>query len=99
VTRYFTEADPGVIKGVGLVVDAPTAAIFIANGAKFVVGPLTNPRGAKLCNRRRIAYSPGCGSATRIGYGAELGAEMVQAAPRRLGRRAAYDKAMMSCPN
>ena len=53
--------------GVGSVVDAPTAGLYIANGAKFVVGPLTNPEVAKLCNRRKIAYSPGCGSATEIG--------------------------------
>ena len=53
--------------GVGSVVDAPTAGVFIANGAKFVVGPLLNPDVAKLCNRRKIAYSPGCGSATEIG--------------------------------
>uniref|UniRef100_UPI003F9A6A66 hypothetical protein n=1 Tax=Rhodoblastus sp. TaxID=1962975 RepID=UPI003F9A6A66 len=64
VTRHFAEADPNVIMGVGSVVDAPTAGVFIANGAKFVVGPLLNADVAKLCNRRKIPYSPGCGSAT-----------------------------------
>ncbi|RPH58377.1 MAG: bifunctional 4-hydroxy-2-oxoglutarate aldolase/2-dehydro-3-deoxy-phosphogluconate aldolase, partial [Burkholderiales bacterium] len=67
VTRHFASADPSVIMGVGSIVDAPTAAIYIANGARFVVGPLLNPEVARLCNRRGIPYSPGCGSATEIG--------------------------------
>ena len=74
--------------GVGSVVDAPTAGIFIANGAKFVVGPLLNPDVAKVCNRRKIPYSPGCGSASEIGYAEELGCEIVKVFPGRVGRRA-----------
>ncbi len=52
-----------------------------ANGAKFVVGPLTNPDVAKLCNRRKIAYSPGCGSASEVNYAHELGCEIVKIFP------------------
>ena len=36
VTYHFAKADPSVIMGVGSIVDAPTAGIYIANGAKFV---------------------------------------------------------------
>ena len=67
VTRHFASTDPSVIMGVGSVVDAPTAGIYIANGARFVVGPLLNAEVARLCNRRKVPYSPGCGSATEIG--------------------------------
>jgi len=81
VTRHFAKADPSVIMGVGSVVDAPTAGLYIANGAKFVVGPLTNVEVAKLCNRRKIAYSPGCGSATEIANAEELGCEIVKVFP------------------
>jgi 2-dehydro-3-deoxyphosphogluconate aldolase/(4S)-4-hydroxy-2-oxoglutarate aldolase len=81
VTRYFDKADPSIIMGVGSIVDAPTAGIYIANGAKFVVGPLLNPDVAKVCNRRKIPYSPGCGSATEIGYAEELGCEIVKVFP------------------
>jgi 2-dehydro-3-deoxyphosphogluconate aldolase/(4S)-4-hydroxy-2-oxoglutarate aldolase len=81
VTRHFAKADPSVIMGVGSIVDAPTAGLFIANGAKFVVGPLLNPDVAKLCNRRKVAYSPGCGSASEIGYAEELGCEIVKVFP------------------
>ena len=70
-----------MILGVGSIVDAPTAALYIANGANFVVGPLPNPDVAKVCNRRKIAYSPGCGSASEIGYAEELGCEIVKVFP------------------
>jgi 2-dehydro-3-deoxyphosphogluconate aldolase/(4S)-4-hydroxy-2-oxoglutarate aldolase len=81
VTKYFAKADPSVIMGVGSIVDAPTAGIYIANGAKFIVGPLLNADVAKVCNRRGIPYSPGCGSATEIGDAQELGCEIVKVFP------------------
>jgi 2-dehydro-3-deoxyphosphogluconate aldolase/(4S)-4-hydroxy-2-oxoglutarate aldolase len=81
VTQHFTKADPSVIMGVGSIVDAPTAGLYIANGANFVVGPMTNAEVAKVCNRRGVAYSPGCGSATEISYAQELGCEIVKVFP------------------
>ncbi len=81
VAQHFAKHDPSVTMGVGSVVDAPTAGIYIANGAKFVVGPLLNADVAKVCNRRGIPYSPGCGSATEIGDAQELGCEIVKVFP------------------
>ena len=99
VTRHFAKADPSVIMGVGSVVDAPTAGVYIANGAKFVVGPLTNPDVAKLCNRRKIPYSPGCGSATEIGAAEELGCEIVKVFPGGSVGGPEFVKAMLGpCP-
>jgi 2-dehydro-3-deoxyphosphogluconate aldolase/(4S)-4-hydroxy-2-oxoglutarate aldolase len=81
LARHFAVADPSVILGVGSVVDAPTAGIYVANGAKFVVGPLLNAEVARFCNRRGVPYSPGCGSATEIGDAQELGSEIVKVFP------------------
>jgi 2-dehydro-3-deoxyphosphogluconate aldolase/(4S)-4-hydroxy-2-oxoglutarate aldolase len=81
VTRHFAKADPSVVMGVGSIVDAPTAGLYIANGANFVVGPMLNPEVARLCNRRMIAYSPGCGSVTEISEAQELGCEIVKVFP------------------
>jgi 2-dehydro-3-deoxyphosphogluconate aldolase / (4S)-4-hydroxy-2-oxoglutarate aldolase len=81
VARHFAKADKSVIMGVGSVVDAPTAGIYIGNGANFVVGPMTNPEVAKLCNRRCIPYSPGCGTATEVSDAHELGCEIVKIFP------------------
>lgn len=81
VNQYFKDVDPSVIMGVGSVIDAPTAALYIANGANFVVGPLLNAEVAKVCNRHCVPYSPGCGSATEVNYAQELGCEIVKVFP------------------
>ena len=81
LSRYLAQEHPEIILGVGSVVDAPTAALYIAYGANFVVGPLLNPEIARLCNRRKIAYSPGCGSVTEIAQAEELGVEIVKVFP------------------
>ncbi len=72
---------PDVMLGVGSVVDAPTAGLYIAAGAAFVVGPVLNPDIARLCNRRQIAYSPGCGSVSEISQAQELGCEIIKVFP------------------
>jgi 2-dehydro-3-deoxyphosphogluconate aldolase/(4S)-4-hydroxy-2-oxoglutarate aldolase len=72
---------PDMILGAGSVVDAPTAALYIASGASFIVGPNMTVEVARLCNRRKISYSPGCGSATEIAAAEELGVEIVKVFP------------------
>ncbi len=81
LVAWADEARPNIILGVGSVVDAPTAALYIASGANFVVGPVLNPEIARLCNRRKIAYSPGCGSVSEIAQAEELGVEIVKIFP------------------
>lgn len=81
VNRHFVKADPTVIMGVGSIIDAPTAGIYIANGANFIVGPMLNPEVARLCNKRGLPYSPGCGSATEVSYAQELGCDIVKVFP------------------
>lgn len=81
LAQHVSQERPDLILGVGSVVDAPTAALYIAYGANFVVGPVLNPDIARLCNRRKIAYSPGCGSATEIAQAEELGVEIVKVFP------------------
>ncbi|WP_408094347.1 bifunctional 4-hydroxy-2-oxoglutarate aldolase/2-dehydro-3-deoxy-phosphogluconate aldolase [Rhodoplanes sp. SY1] len=99
VARHFAKADPSVIMGVGSVVDAPTAGIYIANGAKFVVGPLLNPDVAKVCNRRKIPYSPGCGTMSEISMAEELGCEIVKIFPGDIVGGPAFVKAVLApCP-
>ena len=72
---------PDVILGAGSVLDAPTAALYIANGACFIVSPATDDDSARLCNRRKIAYMPGCGTVTEIAHAEELGCEIVKLFP------------------
>ena len=97
--KYFLDAGTDVIMGVGSIADAPTAALYIANGANFVVGPLLNPEVARLCNRRKIAYSPGCGSVTEIAQAEELGVEIVKVFPgSEVGGPAFVKSVLGPCP-
>jgi len=81
LSRLCARDLPHVILGVGTVLDAPTAALYIANGAHFVVGPSLVADVARLCNRRKIAYLPGCATLTEIGQAEELGVEIVKIFP------------------
>ena len=79
--KYCSRELPDLILGVGSVVDPGTASLFINCGANFVVGPLLNPDVARACNRRKVPYSPGCGSASEISQAEELGCEIVKVFP------------------
>jgi 2-dehydro-3-deoxyphosphogluconate aldolase/(4S)-4-hydroxy-2-oxoglutarate aldolase len=79
--RYCAKELPDMILGVGSVVDPGTASLYINCGANFVVGPILNPDVARTCNRRKIPYSPGCGSASEISQAEELGCEIVKVFP------------------
>ena len=72
---------PGADPGVGSIVDAGTASLYINCGANFVVGPVLNAEAARACNRRKIPYVPGCGSASEISQAEELGCEIVKVFP------------------
>jgi len=99
LAQHVAQAEPDVILGVGSVVDAPTAALYIAAGANFVVGPVLNPEAARLCNRRKVAYMPGCGSASEISQAEELGVEIVKVFPGAAVGGPGFVKAVLGpCP-
>ena len=81
LSQYVAKANPNIILGAGSVMDAPTAAMYIASAANFIVSSILNPEVAVLCNRRKIAYCPGCGSASEIAQAEELGVEIVKLFP------------------
>lgn len=78
---YCRKEYPDLIIGVGSVVDQGTAALYINMGADFIVGSLFNPEIARLCNRRKVGYIPGCGTATEIATAEESGAEIIKIFP------------------
>ncbi|MDV7698960.1 bifunctional 4-hydroxy-2-oxoglutarate aldolase/2-dehydro-3-deoxy-phosphogluconate aldolase [Chryseobacterium soli] len=81
LTKYAAKELPEMMLGVGSVVDAGTASLYIQNGTNFIVSPLLNADMAKVCNRRKISWMPGCGSVSEISYAEELGAEIVKIFP------------------
>jgi 2-dehydro-3-deoxyphosphogluconate aldolase / (4S)-4-hydroxy-2-oxoglutarate aldolase len=72
---------PDMMLGVGSVVDAGTASLYIQMGTNFIVSPILNQDMAKVCNRRKILWSPGCGSLTEINQAEEYGAEICKIFP------------------
>ncbi|MCC6858602.1 MAG: bifunctional 4-hydroxy-2-oxoglutarate aldolase/2-dehydro-3-deoxy-phosphogluconate aldolase [Bryobacterales bacterium] len=97
--RYCAKELPEMILGVGSVVDPVTAGLYINCGANFVVGPVLNPDVAKACNRRKIPYSPGCGSASEISQAEELGCEIVKVFPgKEVGGPAFVKSVKAPCP-
>ena len=81
LNKACEKACPDIIIGVGSVEDAPTAGLYLTNGANFIVGPTFNAEIARLCNRRKIGYMPGCGTLNEIALAEEWGAEIVKAFP------------------
>jgi 2-dehydro-3-deoxyphosphogluconate aldolase/(4S)-4-hydroxy-2-oxoglutarate aldolase len=81
LNKWAQQECPEMIMGVGSVVDEGTAAMYIALGANFIVSPLVDEATARVCNKRKIAWSPGCGTVTEIGRAHELGAEVVKIFP------------------
>lgn len=92
VVKYAATECPGLVMGIGSVVDAPTATLYIQMGANFVVGPLFNPETARTCNRRLIPYIPGCGTVTEIGFAQEAGCDLCKIFPAGCVGGAAFVK-------
>jgi 2-dehydro-3-deoxyphosphogluconate aldolase/(4S)-4-hydroxy-2-oxoglutarate aldolase len=81
VRKWARSEFPDLMIGAGSVSDAPTAAIFMQMGADFIVSPVLNPDVARICNRRKVLWIPGCGTLTEISQAEELGAEIVKIFP------------------
>lgn len=73
--------DPDAMLGAGSIRDPEAADRFIASGARFIVGPSFSPEVARLCNRRRVPYLPGCATPTEIVAAEEWGVELVKVFP------------------
>lgn len=72
---------PGMIMGVGSITDAGAASLYMQLGANFIVTPVLREDIALVCNRRKVLWSPGCGSLTEIARAEELGCEIVKLFP------------------
>jgi 2-dehydro-3-deoxyphosphogluconate aldolase/(4S)-4-hydroxy-2-oxoglutarate aldolase len=97
--RYCAGEMPELILGVGSIVDPGTASLYINCGANFVVAPALNPEVARTCNRRKIPYSPGCGTLSEISQAEELGCEIIKIFPGKEVGGPSFIKAIKGpCP-
>lgn len=81
LNKYALTELPGMMLGVGSVTDAASASAYMLAGANFVVTPVFREDIAIVCNRRKVLWSPGCGSLTEIAQAEELGCELVKLFP------------------
>jgi len=81
LSKYCNVELPEMILGVGSVTDAASASIYMALGANFIVTPVLREDIAMVCNRRKVMWSPGCGTLTEICKAEELGCEIVKLFP------------------
>ena len=81
VDAWCAQNRPEIVLGAGTIVDAPTAALYVAAGANFIVGPQLDEDVARLCNGRKIPYLPGCATVTEIHRAHLLGVEICKLFP------------------
>lgn len=81
LNKYAIKELPGMILGVGSVTDAASASLYMALGANFIVTPVLREDIAIVCNRRKVLFSPGCGSVSDIARAEELGCEIIKLFP------------------
>jgi len=99
LSKWSRKALPDLVLGVGTVMDPGTASLYIQLGAKFIVSPLLNEEMAKVCNRRKVLWLPGCATASEINRAEELGAEVVKLFPGPTVGGAKFLKAYLGpCP-
>jgi len=81
LSKYCDKECPELILGVGSITDAATASLYLNLGSQFIVTPVLRADIAIVCNRKKIAWFPGCGSLTEIARAEELGCEIVKLFP------------------
>ncbi|MFH7013574.1 bifunctional 4-hydroxy-2-oxoglutarate aldolase/2-dehydro-3-deoxy-phosphogluconate aldolase [Flavobacterium sp. FlaQc-52] len=81
LNKYALAELPGMMLGVGSVTDAAATSLYLQLGANFIVTPVFREDIAIVCNRRKVLWSPGCGTLTEIARAEELGCEIVKLFP------------------
>ncbi len=81
LNKFAIKELPGMVMGVGSITDAAAASMFMQMGANFIVTPTFREDIAIVCNRRKVLWSPGCGTLTEINRAEELGCEIVKLFP------------------
>lgn len=81
LNKFAHQELPGMILGVGSVTNSSSASQYILAGANFVITPVFRKDIAKICNRRKVLWSAGCGSLTEISKAEEMGCELIKLFP------------------
>jgi 2-dehydro-3-deoxyphosphogluconate aldolase/(4S)-4-hydroxy-2-oxoglutarate aldolase len=74
-------AFPDLMLGIGTVMDAASAKIFIEAGADFIVAPVLKVDMAPVCHQHGKLWIPGCATLTEIVTAKDHGAEVIKVFP------------------
>jgi 2-dehydro-3-deoxyphosphogluconate aldolase/(4S)-4-hydroxy-2-oxoglutarate aldolase len=72
---------PGVMLGLGTVLDAETARAGVAAGAQFIVTPALRPAVIKACHQLGVPVLSGALTPTEIASASDLGADVIKIFP------------------
>lgn len=81
LNKYAHAELPNMALGIGSLTDAGTASLYLQLGANFVVTPVLREDIAIVCNRKKVLWSPGCGSLGEIARAEEMGCEIIKLFP------------------
>ncbi|HEY0743095.1 MAG TPA: bifunctional 4-hydroxy-2-oxoglutarate aldolase/2-dehydro-3-deoxy-phosphogluconate aldolase [Chryseosolibacter sp.] len=72
---------PGLMLGIGTIMDPETTLKFIDVGADFIISPILKTSMAEVCHRYNKHWMPGCATLTEIVTAKEFGAEVIKVFP------------------
>jgi 2-dehydro-3-deoxyphosphogluconate aldolase/(4S)-4-hydroxy-2-oxoglutarate aldolase len=72
---------PGLMLGIGTIMDPETTLKFIDAGADFIISPILKTSMAEVCHRYHKHWMPGCATLTEIVTAKEFGAEIIKIFP------------------
>jgi 2-dehydro-3-deoxyphosphogluconate aldolase/(4S)-4-hydroxy-2-oxoglutarate aldolase len=72
---------PDLNLGIGTIKNISEAEAFIDAGADFIVSPITNGEIAKVTQKHKLLWIPGCMTPTEIYAAQKLGAELIKIFP------------------
>ncbi len=77
----LAEKLPGLIMGIGTIMDAAQAETFLKVGAKFIVSPILKVEIAHVCQLHNKLWIPGCATLTEVVTAKEAGADLIKLFP------------------
>jgi 2-dehydro-3-deoxyphosphogluconate aldolase/(4S)-4-hydroxy-2-oxoglutarate aldolase len=75
------EKYPGLLIGIGTVLDMKTTERYIKAGADFIISPIVSTEVAETCTKNDKMWIPGAATPTEIHIAKELGAEIIKIFP------------------
>lgn len=81
IKKFILEKCPGMILGIGSILNAEQAMEFVDLGADFIVSPILDKKTGKWCTKNDIYWVPGCGTLTECAKALNYGADIIKIFP------------------